>query len=67
MESGFKENVPCHTVTMACISSNAAVSTGKNILSSYCFIWLRLLLNEVCILFTGISCKEEVVCTYIPV
>ena len=29
MQAGFKDKVPCHTVTMACISSNAAVSTGE--------------------------------------
>ena len=29
MQAGFKDGIPCHTVTMACISSNAAVSTGK--------------------------------------
>lgn len=30
MQAGFKDGVPCHTVTMACISSNAAVSTGES-------------------------------------
>lgn len=30
MESGFSDRVPCHTVTMACISSNMAVATGVN-------------------------------------
>jgi len=29
MESGFKDRIPCHTVTMACISSNIATSTGE--------------------------------------
>ena len=29
MEAGFKDRIPCHTVTMACISSNMALSTGK--------------------------------------
>ena len=29
MQAGFKDRIPCHTVTMACISSNAAVSTGE--------------------------------------
>ena len=29
MESGFNDHIPCHTVTMACISSNMAVATGK--------------------------------------
>ena len=28
MESGFSDRIPCHTVTMACISSNMAVATG---------------------------------------
>jgi len=28
MESGFEDRIPCHTVTMACISSNAAIATG---------------------------------------
>lgn len=28
MESGFEDHIPCHTVTMACISSNAAIATG---------------------------------------
>ena len=32
MESGFSDRVPCHTVTMACISSNMAVATGKVLL-----------------------------------
>ena len=27
MESGFQDHIPCHTVTMACIS-NAAIGTG---------------------------------------
>jgi len=30
MESGFEDHIPCHTVTMACISSNAAIATGAN-------------------------------------
>ena len=36
MESGFQDHIPCHTVTMACISSNAAIATGAkhNSLSS---------------------------------
>ena len=29
MEAGFKDRIPCHTVTMACISSNMAVATGE--------------------------------------
>ena len=29
MESGFEDRIPCHTVTMACISSNAAIATGE--------------------------------------
>jgi len=32
MESGFEDRIPCHTVTMACISSNAAIATGE-----YCY------------------------------
>lgn len=32
MESGFSDRIPCHTVTMACISSNMAVATGKELL-----------------------------------
>ena len=37
MESGFQDHIPCHTVTMACISSNAAIATGAkhNSLSSH--------------------------------
>ena len=33
MESGFEDHIPCHTVTMACISSNAAIATGAQLLS----------------------------------
>ena len=36
MESGFSDRIPCHTVTMACISSNMAVATGKEL---PCTIW----------------------------
>lgn len=28
MQSGFHDRIPCHTVTMACISSNVAMTTG---------------------------------------
>jgi hypothetical protein len=31
MESGFNDRIPCHTVTMACISSNMAIATGKEL------------------------------------
>jgi acetyl-CoA acyltransferase len=30
--SGFSDKIPCHTVTMACISSNQAVSQGANMI-----------------------------------
>ena len=28
LSAGFSEHTPCHTVTMACISSNQATATG---------------------------------------
>lgn len=28
--AGFSDKTPAHTVTMACISSNQAITTGKN-------------------------------------
>ena len=28
LEAGFQDRIPCHTVTMACISSNMAISNG---------------------------------------
>lgn len=34
MEAGFKDGIPCHTVTMACISSNMAVATGVSQIAS---------------------------------
>ncbi|XP_064383450.1 trifunctional enzyme subunit beta, mitochondrial-like [Halichondria panicea] len=34
MESGFKDRIPCHTVTMACISSNMAITTGVSQIAS---------------------------------
>ena len=28
--AGFSNRIPCYTVTLACISSNVAITTGKN-------------------------------------
>ena len=46
MESGFSDRIPCHTVTMACISSNMAVATGVCVCVCVC----------VCIVHVGIFC-----------
>ena len=29
LSAGYSDRIPCHTVTMACISSNVAMTTGK--------------------------------------
>jgi acetyl-CoA acyltransferase len=34
--AGFPENIPAHTVTMACISSNQAITTGMGLLAAGC-------------------------------
>ena len=30
LSAGFSEKTPCHTVTLACISSNMAITTGEH-------------------------------------
>ncbi|XP_022089647.1 trifunctional enzyme subunit beta, mitochondrial-like [Acanthaster planci] len=32
--AGFSDRIPCHTVTMACISSNVAIATGIGMINS---------------------------------
>lgn len=34
LEAGFSDRIPAHTVTMACISSNVAITTGMGMLAS---------------------------------
>ncbi|VDM84724.1 unnamed protein product, partial [Strongylus vulgaris] len=34
LEAGFPDKIPCHTVTLACISSNVAMTTGMGMLAT---------------------------------
>lgn len=34
LEAGFPDKIPAHTVTMACISSNQAITTGVGLVRS---------------------------------
>ena len=56
MESGFEDRIPCHTVTMACISSNIAICTGKIQLKSNDDV-IRNSLSSMC-LFCSIGVSQ---------
>lgn len=43
LAAGYPDNIPAHTVTQACISSNQAITTG----TSYCLAYFHLLLPAV--------------------
>lgn len=40
LAAGYSDKIPAHTVTMACISSNVAITTGKS-------VFIRLVIYHV--------------------
>jgi len=44
LSAGYPEKTPCHTVTMACISSNVAMTTGKQLI---CYISVNPFIMKV--------------------
>ena len=56
METGFKDGIPCHTVTMACISSNVAISTGNTHTDTYYNCLLDVIYSMAIVLFTYNIC-----------
>lgn len=49
LAAGYSDKTPCHTVTMACISSNQAITTGK----FQCYFFFVSLVNVSVSLLSG--------------
>lgn len=45
LTAGFSDKTPAHTVTMACISSNQAITTGK-LLQKYRYNQLKIYISK---------------------
>lgn len=48
LAAGFSDRTPAHTVTMACISSNQAITTGKFICLVVCLFVQDVLIQYNC-------------------
>jgi len=46
LAAGFSEKTPAHTVTMACISSNQSITTGKLSLQFICGVYYSVTMSK---------------------
>ena len=46
LAAGFSEKTPAHTVTMACISSNQSITTGKLSLQFICGVYFSVTMSK---------------------